>query len=162
MGKFHIVGACSAAVIRAVAWPFVQVVVGAVVIAVGVTLGVTGWLGWRGVLRRNRFAGVRTAPTMASDQAFRVANRVAGPVLVAAGAVAVLGGSAVLVAPSGAAFAMLLTVVAAGVLGLTLAGGVLGSRAAAVARPAAAGRPASCAGSVCAGPTSGCTLSNRL
>jgi uncharacterized membrane protein len=139
----------------------VQVVVGALTIVAGVALAVAGGLGWRGVLPRNRFVGVRTADTMASDEAFRLANRVAGPVLVAAGAVAVLGGSAVLAARSTAAFAVILGVLVPGVLGLTLAGGVLGTRAAAAAAAGAvtagavtagaATAPAACAGCVCGG-----------
>lgn len=143
----------------------VQVVVGALVMATGVALAVAGSLGWRGSLPRNRFVGVRTVAAMASDDAFRAGNRVAGPVLVAAGLVAVLGGLAALAAPSAAAFAVVAAVAAAGALGLALAGGVLGSRAAAStrsvgARPVAArpvrARPerAACAGCACGGPGS--------
>lgn len=124
-----------------------QVVAGALVMVAGLGLGGAGWLGLRGGLPRNRFVGVRTATTMASNEAFRLANRVAGPVLVAAGTVGVLGGLAVLVAPPGAAFAVVLGVAAAGALGLALAGGVLGSRAATLAAPEtlpAPARPAVC------------------
>lgn len=133
-----------------------QVVVGALVVGAGVVLGVAGWLGSRGALPRNRFVGVRTPPAMASDDAFRLANRVAAPPLLAAAAVAVLGGVAVLAAPSVAASVVVLTVVGVGMLALTLAGGVLGSRAAATVLAATVVKaPASpCAGCACGGPGS--------
>lgn len=120
------------------------------VAVVGVALGVAGWLGLRKALPRNRFVGVRTPPTMASDQAFLVGNRVAGPPLVAAGAVGVLGGVAAATVPSTPAFAVVLAVAALGVVGLAVTGGLLGSRAAA-AVPAAT-RPSPCAGCACGGP----------
>src|SRR5215207_1085733 len=104
-------------IVTALALPFVQLVVGALVIVTGAALGVSGWLGWRGALPRNRFVGVRTPVSMASDEAFRAGNRAAGPVLVAAGLVAVLGGLSALAAPSAAAFAVVLGVVTAGALG---------------------------------------------
>lgn len=136
--------------------PSVQVVVGVLVAVTGVGLGVAGWLGLRGTLRRNRFIGVRTAATMASDQAFQLGNRVAGPPLLAAGTVAVLGGAAAAVMPATPAFVVVLGVVCAGVVGLSAAGGLLGSRAAA-SLPAAA--PAACAGCACGGPgTSACAI----
>ena len=144
--------------VTALAFPFMQFVAGALVIVAGTALGVIGWLGWRGALPRNRFVGVRTPVTMASDEAFQVGNRVAGPVLVAAGVIAVLGGLAALVAASRSAaspwaFAVVLGVVATGVLGLALAGGVLGSRAAAAIAPSPPGPCADCA---CGGQGGAC------
>lgn len=151
--------------VTALACPFVQFVAGALVIVAGTALGVTGWLGWRGALPRNRFVGVRTPVTMASDEAFQVGNRVAGPVLVAAGAIAVLGGLAALVAasrsadsPSDAspsALVVVLGVVTTGVLGLALAGGVLGSRAAAAIAPSPPGPCADCTCGGHGGPRAG-------
>lgn len=125
---------------------------GVLVAVAGVGLGVAGWLGLRGTLPRNRFVGVRTPATMGSDQAFQLGNRVAGPPLLAAGAVALLGGVAAAAAPSSGAFVVVLCVVAVGVVGLSVAGGWLGSRAAA-AVPATV-RPSPCAGCACGGPGS--------
>jgi hypothetical protein len=125
-------------------------VVGALVILAGAAQGAVGWLGWRGMLRRNRFVGVRTDAAMASEDAFRLANRVAAPSLLAAAAVAVLGGVAALAAPSSAAYVVVLCVAALGALGLMMAGGVLGSRAAALG-PTALGPTA--LGPTALGPT---------
>ncbi len=139
----------------------------------GLAVGLVGWRGLRGTLPRNRFVGVRTPMTLASDEAFRAGNRVAGPPLLAAGAVALLGGPAAAASPSTPAFAVVLLVVGLGVVGLSVAGGLLGSRAAATAGAAGAGagaagvdasktsvpasRPLPCAGCACGGPgTSAC------
>jgi hypothetical protein len=138
--------------------------VSVLVILAGVAHGVVGWLGWRGGLRRNRFVGIRTAAAMVSEDTFRLANRVAAPVLLAAAAVAVVGGIAALAAPSAGAYTVVLGVAGTGTLGLIAAGGVLGSRAAALAEtpraPAAPAAPAApgraplgspCASCACAG-----------
>ncbi|MEV6846891.1 SdpI family protein [Actinoplanes sp. NPDC051411] len=71
--------------------------VGAVVVIVaGALVALTGLLGSIGRLPRNRLAGVRTAATMRSDEAFVAGNRAAGPPIVLGGLVAVAGGVAVL------------------------------------------------------------------
>jgi nitrate reductase NapE component len=128
-----------------------------VLMAVGLLLALVGALGWRGRLRRNRFAGVRTAVTMSSEDAFRVGNRVAGPVVLAAGAVSLLGGVAALVVPSAVAGWTVLAVTTVGAFGLTVAGGVLGSAAAPGSAPVQPARPVGCASCVCGTPGSrGC------
>jgi len=129
----------------------VQVVIGVLVVLAGVALGVVGRLGWHGRLRRNRFVGIRTAATMANEDAFRLGNRVAAAPLLAAAVVAMVGGLVALVAPSVGAYSVVLGVAGLGTLGLLVAGGVLGSRAAAsaAAGPAAAFTP--CAGCGCGG-----------
>lgn len=119
----------------------------ALVILAGVAQGAVGWLGWRGRLRRNRFVGIRTAATMAGEDAFRAGNRVAAPPLLAAAGVAVLGGVAALTAPSTSAYLVLLAVTVLGALGLSVVGGTLGSRAADAAAAAPAFTP--CAGCAC-------------
>jgi hypothetical protein len=144
----------------------VQVVAGVLVIVAGAAQGAVGWLGWRGRLRRNRYLGVRTAATFASDDAFRLGNRVAAPMLLAAAAVAMLGGVTALVAPSVPAYSVVLAVAVLGMLGLAVAGGVLGSRAAASTAAPATATPTrgdtapltACAGCMCAGGqgTRGC------
>jgi uncharacterized membrane protein len=115
----------------------------------GVLVGWGGYLGWREKLPRSRGAGVRTEATMRSDEAFRVANRVAGLPTMVAGAVGVLAGAAVLAMPDtlGAVFAATFGVIA--VFVLVAGGGILGHRAAS-AIPAPV-EPAGCGGCACGG-----------
>ncbi|WP_439030873.1 SdpI family protein [Gordonia terrae] len=81
---------------------------------------VVGIRGLRGSLPRNRWAGVRSGETMRSDEAFRVANRVAAPGTLGASAILVLGGIATLAVSSGWApvFGLVALVVALAVIGL--------------------------------------------
>lgn len=122
------------------------VALGAVLLLAGVALVVVGALGWRGRLPRNRFAGVRTAATMRSPEAFAVANRVAGPPTVAAGVVLAVGGgfSAAATGPAAAVVAAVGTV---GGLALVVAGGLLGHRSAIALAGVV---PARCANCICA------------
>jgi SdpI/YfhL protein family len=106
-----------------------SVVAGLLVVG-GVALVVVGALGWRRRLPRNRFAGVRTVHTLRDDETFAVGNQVAAPLCVAAGLVAVLGGFTGLGAPSTAMAVTLMAVAGLGAAVLTVAGGVLGDRAA--------------------------------
>lgn len=122
-------------------------VVVALLILGGTALAVVGVLGWYRRLPRNRFAGVRTANTLRGDEAFAVANRVGAPLSAAGGAIAVLGGIAVLGAPSTPTGWTLAALAALGALGLTMSGGVLGDRAASrVVAPAATGCGGACPG----------------
>lgn len=87
-------------------------------------------LGLSGKLARNRFVGIRTSASMRDEDAFRVANRVAGPPLLAAGFAMVAVG-VLLPLLDGAVMRTLATLaglVAAVVL--NIAGGMLGHRAA--------------------------------
>lgn len=95
----------------------------------GVALLSVGVLGWRGLLPRNRVAGVRTPASLRSDAAFRAANRVAAPPIVAAGVVCATGG-ALCFAATGAVLAVVAGITGASTLLLVVAGGVLGNRAA--------------------------------
>ncbi|MGQ4619241.1 SdpI family protein [Nocardia sp. R7R-8] len=52
----------------------------------------TGALGLAGRLPRNRFFGVHTEAALSTDETFRVANRVAAPTSIAAGALLFAGG----------------------------------------------------------------------
>lgn len=127
------------------------VVVTVLLVAGAVALAGIGTAGLLGRLPRNRFAGVRTPDSLASVDAFGVANRVAAPGVLA-GALALLLGA---FAPT--AFGALVgtvVAVAALVVGLVAvaAGGAAGTRAAA-AVPA----PAQCAPTACASCT-GCSL----
>ena len=121
------------------------VALGAVLLLAGVALVVVGTLGWRGRLPRNRFAGVRTAATMRSPEAFAVANRVAGPPTVAAGAVLALGGGFT-VAATGPPAAVVAAVCTVSGFALVVAGGLLGHRSAGAL---AGATPARCANCIC-------------
>lgn len=138
--------------VRAASWP---VALGGVLLLAGVALVMVGALGWRGRLPRNRFAGVRTAATMRSPEAFAVANRVAGPPTVAAGAVLALGGgfTAGATGPTAAVVAAVCTV---GGLVLVVAGGLLGHRSASALAGTA---PARCANCICAQGRPACASS---
>jgi len=117
----------------------VPLVVGLVVAAVGV-------LGWLERLPRNRFAGVRTPATLRDDRAFRLANKVAGPPLTAAGLVGVVSGAM--------GFAAGLVVVLVGLVGMVaiaVAGGVLGHRAAEALPDEKPELPEGCKGCACGG-----------
>ncbi|MEC3974648.1 SdpI family protein [Amycolatopsis sp. H20-H5] len=128
-----------------------MIVVALVPILLGVVVAWGGFLGWRERLPRDRGAGVRTAATLRSDEAFRLGNKVAGLPTLAGGAVGVLGGVAALVMPTDGG---LIAAAVAGLLGmiaLVIGGGTLGNRAAAtVPAPAPASSiPAGCKGCAC-------------
>jgi len=125
-----------------------RLVLGCALLLAAAALLVVAVLGARGRLRRNRWAGVRTRRTLASDEAFTLANRVAAAPLGAAGAVALLGGAVVVAGGPAAVTWTVLLVATAGMLGLTGVGGALGERA--VARMQVAADPGACAGT-CAG-----------
>ncbi|MFI6479075.1 SdpI family protein [Nonomuraea sp. NPDC050663] len=95
----------------------------------GLAAGVVGGLGLAGRLPRNSVAGVRTRSTMRSDAAFRVANRAAGWPTVAGGGVALAGAVAAVLLPSEEDVTTAVTVALAGMLALTVLGGVMGVRA---------------------------------
>lgn len=120
-----------------------HVVLVAALLVAGASLLLVGASGWSGKLPRNRWAGVRTPASMSSDEAFAAANRVAGPVVVTAGAVAVLSGL-LAIGADGALCVVLASIGLAGAIVLTLAGGVLGNRAATLAPTSSA-----CAGCAC-------------
>ncbi|MBC2641040.1 MULTISPECIES: SdpI family protein [unclassified Rhodococcus (in: high G+C Gram-positive bacteria)] len=95
-------------------------------------------------LPRNRWAGVRTPETMRDDQTFALANKVAGPTLLAAAGLLVIGGIAgILIGGVFGVGAVLVSVVAAALTAAT--GGSLGARAAAaVPAPDTGGCGSSC------------------
>ena len=119
-------------------------ILGAVLLVAGGALLVVGLLGWRERLPRNRFAGIRTPATLRSDAAFVVANRVAAPPVLAAGAVCVLAGALAL-GSSGATLIGIVGVGGVGTLTLLIAGGLLGHRVAATLPPP----PTGCSGCAC-------------
>ena len=127
----------------------VRLVVGSALVLVGLALVVVAALGARSVLRRNRWVGVRTAATLASETQFVAANRVAAVPVGAAGVIAVVGGAFLLVDDGAVLNWVVLTISLLGVLGMTVVGGLVGDRAAALT-PAPAPFAAACGGT-CAG-----------
>ncbi|MFI9507077.1 SdpI family protein [Nocardia sp. NPDC052566] len=81
-------------------------VVALVLLVLAVVAIATGVLGLTGRLPRNRFVGVHTEAALASDQTFRIANRVAAPTSVAAGALLFAGGLVLLSASGVVAVAL--------------------------------------------------------
>ena len=108
-----------------------RLVLAALLVLTGLALVTVAALGARARLPRNRFAGVRTRASLHSGPAFVAANRVAAPLLGAAGAIALVGGAAVAAAPRPALAWVLVVVSAVGTALLSGVGGVLGDRAAA-------------------------------
>lgn len=106
------------------------IILAAVALALALVFGIPGVLGTARRLPRNRWLGVRSAETMSSDEKFQLANRVAGPGLICAGVVLVMG--AVLAILLGGTAGVIIAVAAIAV-GIGLAGviGSLGVRAAA-------------------------------
>ena len=127
-----------------------RLVLGCALLLAAASLLVVAVLGGRGRLRRNPWAGVRTRRTLASDEAFTLANRVAAAPLGAAGVVALVGGAVVVAGGPAAVTWTVLIVATAGMLGLTGVGGALGERAAARTPAPATASPGACAGT-CAG-----------
>lgn len=125
-------------------------VVAALLVLGGLALLVVGVLGWRRRLPRNRWAGVRTVNTLRDDETFAVGNQVGAPLTLGGGGIAVLGGLVALTAPATSVAGTLVVLTGLGALGLTIAGGVLGDRAAQrVPMPTLGG---------CAGVCTGCDL----
>ena len=127
----------------------VRLAVGSVLALVGLAQVVVAALGARSVLRRNRWVGVRTPATLASETQFVAANRAAAVPVGAAGVVAAVGGAFLLVDDGAVLNWVVLTISLLGVLGMTVVGGLVGDRAAALT-PAPAPFAASCGGA-CAG-----------
>ncbi|SFW53801.1 SdpI family protein [Amycolatopsis australiensis] len=120
-------------------------------IVLGLFVGFGGFLGFRERLTREGGTGVRTQAALRSEEAFKLANRVAGLPTMAGGAISVLAGLAGLAMPStggliAAAFAGVLAM-----LVLVMGGGVLGNRAAMSVPTPAPAAPAGCSGCACGG-----------
>jgi hypothetical protein len=128
--------------------------VSVVVLLVGVSFGVIGGLGLRGTLRRNRFFGVRTEAAMRSEEAFTLANRVAGLPTVVAGLVGVIGAATSLALHDSI---IPLAVGVVGMLAIVVAGAATGTKAADALPEPEPTLPAGCAGCACGG----CSLVKR-
>ena len=118
-------------------------------VLLGVLVGWGGFLGVRESLTREGGTGVRTQAALRSEEAFKLANRVAGLPTVAGGAISVLTGLAGLAMPTTGG---LISAALAGVLAmfvLVMGGGVLGNRAALTVPAPAPAAPAGCSGCAC-------------
>ncbi|MDQ7810036.1 SdpI family protein [Amycolatopsis sp. A133] len=118
-------------------------------VVLGLLVGFGGFLGFRERLTREGGTGVRTQAALRSEEAFKLANRVAGLPTMAGGAISVLTGLAGLAMPTtggliAAAFAGVLAM-----LLLVMGGGVLGNRAALTVPAPAPAAPAGCSGCAC-------------
>jgi hypothetical protein len=123
----------------------VHIVVGSLLVLAGLALVVVAVLGARSVLRRNRWVGVRTPATLASETQFVAGNRAAAVPVGAAGFVAAVGGVFLLLDGNW----VIPTISLLGTLGFSVIGGLVGQRAAELT-PAPAPFAASCGGA-CAG-----------
>ncbi|WP_063056598.1 SdpI family protein [Nocardia salmonicida] len=97
-----------------------MVVVALLLFALAAVAMATGVLGLLGKLPRNRFLGVTTEAALHSDDNFRIANRIAAPTSVGAGALLFAGGLVVLGAGgfAGLGVAALVAVIAVFTLGV--------------------------------------------
>lgn len=101
-------------------------------VLVGAALALVGILGLTARLPRNRWAGVRTPTSLVSDDAFTVANRVAGPGIVVSGVLVGLAGAAV-AGLEGLPRAVVTVLLLSGGVAVMVAAGALGARAVAAA-----------------------------
>jgi hypothetical protein len=118
-------------------------------VVLGLLVGFGGFLGFRERLTREGGTGVRTEAALRSEEAFKLANRVAALPTMAGGAIAVLTGLAGLAMPTTGG---LVSAALAGVLAMVLlvmGGGVLGNRAALTVPAPAPAAPAGCSGCAC-------------
>ncbi|MGP4018639.1 SdpI family protein [Saccharopolyspora sp. 5N708] len=131
----------------------VQVICCAILVLGGAALLFLGFRGLRGQLPRNRYVGVRTPAAMRSEDAFELANRAAGPAMLAGGAVAVLAGASLPMLAATFSVVMVAVIGLVGAFALMTVGGVIGDRAAeAMPEPAPVGGCAGCAGGCCGAP----------
>ena len=108
----------------------VAFLLGPAMIAAG---GLIAWLalqGWRGDLRRNRLAGIRTPTTLASDEAWAVAHRTAGPWMALGSLGAIIPGIVLLFRPSNGTATSLIMIGLAVMVTFVIGGGAAGSIAA--------------------------------
>jgi hypothetical protein len=126
-----------------------RLILGAALVLAGVVLVVVAVLGARSMLRRNRWVGVRTPATLASDAAFDAGNRAGAVPAGAAGAIAAVGGAVLLSGADGVLGWIVLVISLVGTGVLAGVGGLVGDHSAAAVEPPSP-FPAGCAGT-CAG-----------
>ena len=104
--------------------------VGPLLLGAGLLIAAVAVKGWRGDLVRNRLVGVRTPATLASDEAWLVAHRIAGPWMLAGSLGAVVPGAVLLFRPSNGTATVIIMIGLAVMVALVIAGGAIGSMAA--------------------------------
>lgn len=132
-----------------------RIVLLVVLLGYGLPLVHIGRLGWRGRLSASGRLGVRTPAAVRDYTTFRLANRVAGPPVLVAGVVAILGGVAAAVVPSLPATIVVAVIGFAGSVLIARAGSALGTRAAAAMpepEPVGCGGGCACGSGGCATP----------
>lgn len=138
---------------------FLTVPLALVLLLPAVSSLVAGVRGRAGTLPRSGVMGVHGPAAEGSEEAFALANRVAAPVVAAAGGVFALGAAALLALRMPLPATLVVFVVAlVGAGALLVAGGSLGERAARAVPPQAA-RPVGCDGCACG--FGGCAGLNR-
>ncbi|MFF0816587.1 SdpI family protein [Rhodococcus sp. NPDC003318] len=120
-----------------------MLIVASVLFAVAVVVGGVAAAGMTGRLPRNRWAGVRTPDTLASEETFRLANRIAAPTLAAAAVLLVIGGIGALTLGTLGGLALAAVAVLASLM-IAGYGGTVGARTAAAAAPAGCGDACGC------------------
>jgi hypothetical protein len=132
--------------------PTFRLILATLLVLVGAVLVVVAVLGARSRLRRNRWIGVRTPATLASDAAFAAANRAGAAPAGAAGAVALVGGAVLFSGADGVLGWVVLSISLVGTVVLAGVGGMVGDRT------GAALVPPSPFAAACAGTCAGCDL----
>jgi uncharacterized membrane protein len=106
-------------------------ILGLLWVAAGIVIGAIGWLGARGRLKRQHWAGIRLPATMRSDETWSAAHREAGPIMQSGGAIVGVVGLLVLVfQPSDDVTSLVSLILAAGLLACVLSAAVVGVKAA--------------------------------
>ncbi len=123
----------------------IALIVAAIAALSGAAWIVLGIAGWTGLLRRNRYVGIRSAETMRSEKAFAAANRIVAPGLVATGVLALVAAGLAITQRgiAGIVLGLIGTIVALALVGL-----LSGTAIRAVADLPADAEPAGC-GSEC-------------
>lgn len=124
-------------------YPGPVLIVAILLFLIALAIGAVGVAALTGKLPRNRWAGVRTPESLRDEETFAMANKVAAPSMLGAGALCVFGGVAALTLPTiGGVIAVVVTVVAA--LLTAGAGGSIAARVAEATKPADEGCGTSC------------------
>lgn len=105
--------------------------VGPLLLGAGLLIVAVAVKGWRGDLARNKMVGIRTPATMASDEAWHVAHRLAGPWMIAGSLGAIVPGAVLLFRPTNGTATATIMIGLAVMVALVIAGGGIGSMAAA-------------------------------
>ncbi|MFF1942554.1 SdpI family protein [Rhodococcus qingshengii] len=123
-----------------------MIVVAVVLFVLAVAVGGVAVAGLIGKLPRNRWAGVRTEDSLRSEESFALANKVAGPTMLAAAGMFVIGGVAALTIGGVFGVAVAIIVVVVAVLTAGFGGGIGARAAAALPQQSGCGNDCNCGG----------------